>query len=63
MVTIQITAHDTKTLLAWVRKQTNVPIEVLRLMDDISEAHMEYLDMLHEKLRMEYMEEVPDDMQ
>ncbi len=54
MITIQITAHDTKTILTWVRKQTNVPIQVLRLMDDISEAHAEYLDVLHEKLRLDY---------
>ena len=54
MITIQITAHDTNVLLTWVRKQTNVPIQVLRLMDDISEAHAEYLDVLHEKLRLDY---------
>ena len=54
MITISITAHDTQTLLTWVRKQKEVPVEVLRLMDDISEAHAEYLDMLHEKLRLDY---------
>ena len=54
MITISITAHDTQTLLTWARKQKEVPVEVLRLMDDISEAHAEYLDMLHEKLRLDY---------
>ena len=57
MITISITSHDTTTLLTWVRKQKEIPVEVLRLMDDISEAHSDYLDALHEKLRMEYLEQ------
>lgn len=61
MITISMTTHDTNALLTWVRKQKEVPVEVLRLMDDISEAHSDYLDALHEKLRIEYMEQCQAD--
>ena len=53
----KVTNHDTNTLLTWVRKQKEVPVEVIRLMDDISEAHADYLDSLHEKLRIDYERE------